>query len=259
MLGTLVGLGGAFVVIPVLRLFFGLSPATTAGVALFMVLANGISGSFAYLRQGRADVSMALVTAATGIPASIVGTVLVHHVGAAWFDVLYGVWLVYFFVYLLRRRRHPNSDADALPPRLARAPEKTLVDNYGETFTYRWSVPLALALGVFIGLATTFFGIGGGVIFTLASFSFLRMPIHVATATAILVMLLTAPVGVISHVVAGDVDWAFAVPLAAGGLIGGQFGPRIARRLTTPQLLTVLAYALLCAAVALAARHLLMR
>jgi uncharacterized membrane protein YfcA len=254
-LGTLVGLGGAFVVIPVLRLFFGISPALTAGIALFMVLANGISASFAYLRQGRADVRIALVTAATGIPSSILGTVLVHRVPAASFDLLYGAMLVYFFIYLLHRRKNATPENVASTPRLRGTRQRVITDAYGETFTYYWSVPLALALGVLIGLASTFFGIGGGIIFTLASLALLRMPIHISAATAMVVMLLTAPVGVASHIVAGDVDWAFAIPLAAGGVIGGQVGPQIARRLSTPQLLTVLAYSLLVAAISLAVRH----
>lgn len=243
--------------IPVLRLFFGLSPAVTAGVALFMVLGNGISASFAYLRQGRADVRIALITAITGIPFSILGTFLVHHVPVASFDLLYGAMLVYFFIDLMRRRNRPTPNISASAPRLGGTREHTLTDAYGETFTYHWSVPLALGLGVAIGLATTFFGIGGGVIFTLTSLALLRMPVHISTATAMVVMLLTAPVGVASHIFAGDVNWTFAIPLAAGGIIGGQVGPRIARRLTTPQLLTVLAYALLCAAIALALRHLI--
>lgn len=257
MLGTLVGLGGAFVVIPVLRLFFALSPAVTAGVSLFMVLANGISGSYAYLRQGRADVRIALWTSVTAIPFSILGTILVRRASVASFDLLYGAMLVYFFFDIMRRR---NASADPASGFLiGGARPRTLVDARGETFEYHMSVPLALACGVVIGLASTFFGIGGGVIFVLTSIALLRMPAHVATATAIVTMLLTAPVGVASHIVAGDVNWMFALPLAAGGIIGGQVGPRIARRLTTPQLLTVLAYALLFAALALAARHLIPR
>ena len=58
-LGSLIGLGGGFVVIPVLRLAYGVSPALTAGASLVMVLANAISGSIAYLRQGRVDVGLA--------------------------------------------------------------------------------------------------------------------------------------------------------------------------------------------------------
>ncbi|MBC5810023.1 MAG: sulfite exporter TauE/SafE family protein, partial [Candidatus Eremiobacteraeota bacterium] len=255
MLGTLVGLGGAFVVIPVLRLVFGLPPAETAGISLVMVLANGISGSFGYLRQGRADVRMAALTAVTGIPASILGTLLVQRVSLAGFDLLLGTMQVAFFFNIMRRRNR----TDARPPKfqLRGLRERVLVDARGDIFTYSWSSPLTLAIGVVIGLATTFFGIGGGVIFALSAMTFLRMPAHVATATAILAMLLTAPVGVASHVVAGDVNWLYAAPLAAGGILGGQFGPKIAQRLTAPQLLTVLAYAMLGAALALALKHLL--
>ncbi|MBD5654725.1 MAG: sulfite exporter TauE/SafE family protein, partial [Candidatus Eremiobacteraeota bacterium] len=101
-----------------------------------------------------------------------------------------------------------------------------------------------------------FFGIGGGIIFVMVFIATFRMPPHVVTATSTLAILLTSPAGVIAHAYARDIDWAFALPLAGGGLIGGQIGPRIARRLSSPRLLTVLAGTVLLAALALIVKHL---
>ena len=82
-----------------------------------------------------------------------------------------------------------------------------------------------------------------------------RMAPHIVTATSAFVITTTAPVGVVTHVLGGDVDWHFAVPLVLGGLAGGSIGPLIAKRVSSPRLITLLATALMLAAVGLALRH----
>lgn len=253
--GTLVGLGGAFIVIPVLRIAFGVAPALTAGISLVMVLANGISGSIGYLRQRRVDWRLALLIVSTGVPTSIVGALVVQRVSHAGFDLLYGAMLILLFFNVMRRRREslmatpPVSDVTGMK-------ERVLIDAGGTKFRYFYNAKLTLAAGLFMGFVSSFFGIGGGVVFMTLAIAKFRMPVHIIAATSTVAMLLTAPVGVATHAMAGDIEWSFALPLACGGLIGGQIGPQIGKRLSTPQLLTALAYAMLIAAVALAARHL---
>lgn len=252
--GSLVGLGGAFIVIPVLRLLFGLPPAETSAVSLFMVFANSLSGSIGYLRNGRADVRLALVVAATGIPTSILGAYLVGKVTFAGFDYLYGAFLTYFFIDVMRRRNRPPSTA---PVRAPDAKERTLVDIDGVRYTYTTSVVLSLFCGLLFGLVSSFFGVGGGLVFVIFFIALLRMPTAIVTATSTLTIVLTSPAGVLWHVAQGAIDWSYAVPLAAGGLVGGQFGPRLARRMSSPQILTVLAYTVLLAAASLVLKHIL--
>ena len=251
-LGTIAGLGGGFVVIPVLRLGFGMAPATTAGVSLCIVLANAVSGSFAYLRQGRSDVRSAVLVALGGIPASIAGAILVQHVSFRDFDLLYAGLLLFFCVYIVRRR---HAQPDEVTRHLPRLRERKLVDADGTEFRYFTSTPLVLASGVLVGFISSFFGVGGGIIFVPVFIGVFRMPPHVVTATSTLAILLTSPVGLITHLAAHDVDWLFALPLAAGGLIGGQIGPRIAKRLSSPQLVTALALLLFLTAISLVAQH----
>jgi hypothetical protein len=138
-LGTLVGLGGGFVVIPILRIVFDVSPAVTAGASLVMVLANGVSGSLAYVRQGRADVKLALLVSITGIPACIAGALAVRYVSFASFDIVYAIMLIAFFIDIMRRRNKPAATSR---PRLPGLSERVLVDASGQEFRYAWNTPI---------------------------------------------------------------------------------------------------------------------
>lgn len=102
---------------------------------------------------------------------------------------------------------------------------------------------------------SSFFGIGGGVIFFAVSISLFGMPAHIISATSTLAILLTSPAGFAVHAFQGDIDWQVAIPLAVGGTLGGQIGPQIARRLSSRALVTTLAFAIFLAGLALALNH----
>jgi hypothetical protein len=233
--GSLVGLGGGFVVIPVLRIFFGIPAAEAAGTSLVMVLANTGAASVRYLRHGTADMRLAIPIAIGAVPGSVLGVIAVKHFSNLVFDVAYGVVLVMNSALVLRRR--------AAVPR-----------PIGErTFAHDWRVGLVAGVGV--GFFSSLFGIGGGVVMIPLLLIAARMAPHVVTATSSLVITVTSPVGVLAHALAGDVDWALALPLVLGGLVGGTIGPSIARRVSSPRLTTLLAIALMLAAVSFALRH----
>jgi uncharacterized protein len=234
MLGSLVGLGGGFLAVPILRAVFSIAPVSVSGAALVMVLANALSASFAYVRQRRVDIRAACLIATTGIPTSVLGAILVRYIPALGFDLSYGALLVYLSVDLLRKKSDPTEHVSL----------------------YRENIPLLLGAGLVMGFSSSFFGIGGGLI-VIPTLLILRMRTHAVTATSTFAILLTSPIGVIAHNLEHDIDWSLALPLACGGIVGGQIGPRIAQRLSSPRLLTVMAITLIAAAAGLILRHVL--
>jgi hypothetical protein len=234
-------------------LFFAAPPATASAAALVMVMANSISGSIGYLRDRRVDLKLAGYVALGGIPTSIAGALAVRHVSAPWFDGAYGLVLVYLSIQLARRARTDDTAAFA---RRGVGSERVLVDARGDVFRYRQNAPLAVLCGLGVGFISSFFGVGGGIIFVGAILPLFEVPAHVLAATSTFTILLTSPPGVVAHALGGAIDWAYALPLALGGLAGGQLGPRAARALSSPQLFMALAVLLFSAALLLALRHL---
>src|SRR5262249_1850524 len=73
-LGTLIGAGGGFLLLPVLLFLYpGESPAVVTAISLFVVCANATSGSIAYARMRRIDWRAGMVFAAAGLPGAILG------------------------------------------------------------------------------------------------------------------------------------------------------------------------------------------
>lgn len=234
--GSVVGLGGGFVMVPVLRVAFGIVPTIASATSLFLVFANTAAASFGFLRDKRVDIRLGLMLAIGAIPGSILGVAAVHRVTVAQFDTIYGVLLVILALATLRRRGISSRPA-------------------GErTFLHQ---PLAaIPAGFVMGVASSLFGVGGGIIVVPLMLIAARMPPHTAAATSSFVILLSAPVGIATHIIAGDAQWALIAPLVLGGLIGGSIGPSVARRISSPQLINLLVAAFIIAAIGLVIKHL---
>ncbi len=224
-------------IIPVLRVAFGVPPAQAAGTSLLLVLANTAASTVGYLRNRVVDLGLAVPFTIGAVPGSIIGVLAVKRASPAGFDIAYGILLVVLAVLVIRRRSVVSRPA-------------------GER-TFAHDPRIGVIAGFGIGFFSSLFGIGGGVVLIPLLLVAARMPPHIVTATSAFVITTTAPVGVVTHALGGDVDWVFALPLVLGGLVGGTLGPPIAKRVSSPMLITLLATALILAAVGLVARHLL--
>lgn len=235
----MVGLGGGFIVVPVLRLFFGVPPAIAAGTSLALVLANSASGATTYLLQRRVHVRTGWYIALGALPGSVLGAIAVKHASPKLFDLLFAILLITVAVdIVLNRSKRASGRQTAVEVPALRG--------------MKW--PIALGTGFAIGFISSLFGVGGGVILVPSLLYFSDLPAHAISATSHFGIVLTSPIGVIAHIFQHDIRWADAIPLAAGGLLGGPLGARLSLKLRSDLLLRIVAVALVIAALALVFR-----
>jgi len=236
----MVGLGGGFIIVPVLRLFFGLGPAEASGTALALVVANSGSGALTYLLQRRVHVRIGLMIAAAGFPGAILGAIVVKHLPAHVFDWLFAAFLIAVSADIIfnreKRLRHRNEHA-----------------NVRDVVGMPWHT--CLFAGFCVGFISSLFGVGGGVVLVPTLLYFSDLPAHAISATSHFGIVLTSPIGLVTHFLQNDVDWKDVVPLVAGGLLGGPIGARLSLRIRSNRLMLFVAAALIIAAFALVLRH----
>jgi uncharacterized membrane protein YfcA len=238
----MVGLGGGFIIVPVLRLFFGLDPATAAGTSLALVIANSASGATTYLLQRRVHVRIGLLIAAGGLPGSVAGAIAVKNLPAHLFDWLFAAFLLIVaadMVYNRERRLHGRDEAR----------------DVRQIVGMPW--PRALTAGFAVGFISSLFGVGGGVVLVPALLYFSDLPAHAISATSHFGIVLTSPVGFVTHYLQRDISWSYVIPLVLGGVCGGPIGARLSLRLKSTRLMLFVALALCIAALALVLRHLI--
>lgn len=258
-LGTLIGAGGGFVLVPILAIVAPSVPTSAiTAVSLGMVAANAASGTVAYLRRGRVDVASAVPFALATIPGGVVGALLTRAIPRGIFDPAFAVVLVAIAVFVVVRhrddRRRPVRDArhrwDSL---------REVVESDGTAHRYRVDMPLGVALSFGVGLFSSLLGIGGGIVHVPLLVGLLGFPAHLATATSHFVLAVTATAGTATHLVAGDLDGLLAqtAALGVGAILGAQVGARLSTRVGGVFIVRMLAAALVIVAARLAAQAML--
>jgi uncharacterized protein len=232
--GSLTGLGGGVVVIPVLLIFFAVPFPIAAGTGMVTILATSATTGAAYVSDRLTDLRIGMFLEIATVPGALCGAGLTVLLAHANLDqallVALGIVLLAVVPGALRRGREElpeNVVPDARSRRLGFAGEyhDAALDR---TVTYQ-AASTDSALGVMFGagVVSGTFGIGAGVFKVLALDRYLRLPMKVATATSNFMIGVTAAAGAGVLLAAGYINPVIGAPVAVGTVAGAYFGSRI--------------------------------
>ena len=248
--GTLVGAGGGFIIVPIFLLFIsGIKPSEAAGTSLAVVFFNALSGTASYVRQGRVDFWTGTRFALATVPGAIVGAYLSNLFSNRPFYIVFGLFLIAIAIFLNVRPDPRKAEVEPLKPGEVRnLPRgwvaRTVTDRSGETYAYAFNMWGGIALSFVVGFLSSILGIGGGIIHVPALVFLFGFPAHISTATSHYILVISALVGSISHLVQGDIRWIPMIGLSIGVIPGAQIGAQLSRRLHGKWIIRGLAFAL---------------
>src|SRR5687767_9491746 len=230
--GTLVGVGGGFLVVPLLLIIYKLPPAAAAATSLLVVLLNSVSGSVAYVRRGRVDIRTGLLLAAATLPgACFIVPGLAERIPERAFKIGFGLFLMMMAALLFFRPERRAPASGAAPRKGLWRVRRSFRDGAGATVDYEFDVVLAVVLSFVVGILSSMLGIGGGIVHVPALIHLMGFPVHVATATSQFVLAFTAAAGVANYSSGGHVLWPLAAVVGAGVIVGAQVGARLSQRM----------------------------
>ncbi len=203
-LGSMIGLGGGIVVVPVLT-FFGFPPTLAVSNSLFAAFSNAVGSTVSYSRQKRIDYSLGLKLGLLCIPGTILGAYFSSDVTPGLFKILFGLVLVSSAVYIFMRKKIETQ-------------EKILT---------KQMIVFVISASFFAGIISSFFGIGGGIVFVPLMVVGIGMTMKKAAPTSQFILLFASLSGIIVHSLLGHPDFLQAGLLSAGAFVGGIIGARI--------------------------------
>ena len=241
----LFGVGGGFLITPLLNIALGIPMPIAVGTSAVDILGVSTAGLYRRRREETMDLKMAImlfggnyvgvrlgVQALTAMKALGELTIGNTAVPAADFYILciFLVMLAAIAAWLLYDTSR-NQESPAVRRGLFARIKLPPYTDFGSLDEPRLSIPVMAYFGLLLGFMTGLLGIGGGVILLPALVYLVGMHTHRATATSLVMVWITSFIATIQHALAGNSDLALASSLLVGGTIGIQGGVSIASRL----------------------------
>ena len=246
-LGSLLGLGGGFVVVPVLTLVFHLDIRLAIGTSIVAVAATSSAGAARNVTESITNLRVATFLALATTLGAVTGALLAGVFDARFLFALFGIVLAVSGVQMVRKRRIPVA-RDPIPAMAtigvavaftegvdrggALADRLALHSAYfdeAEGLEVPYVVVntgLGLGLMYLAGTLSGLLGIGSGVLKVPAMDLAMHIPMKVSTATSNLLIGLTAAASAVVYFARGDIDPLIAGPVAIGVLLGATQGSK---------------------------------
>jgi uncharacterized membrane protein YfcA len=227
--GSLLGLGGGVLIVPLLTLGFGLPLREAVGVSLVCVIMTSSAAAGVYLERHvanlRLGMSLELFTAIGALLGGSIAFLLDERLLAGLFAIL----LLYVAATMFRAGRRTPVEGSAAG--LATAPEHGTADSDAVDAMPTHGLAIGVAGSFGAGIVSALLGIGGGIIKVPLMHLAMGVPLRVATATSNLMIGITAAASAVIYALHGGIDPYVAGPTAIGVFLGATAGSRVAHRI----------------------------
>jgi len=250
-LGSLLGLGGGLVVVPVLTLLLHVDIRVAIGASIVSVIATSSGAAAAYVRDHLANMRVGMFLEIGTTLGAITGAVLAGIVPPRLLFVLFGLVLAYSALAMLRGRRTSTAEIRVGPwARVLRLKSSYFDDAAGEEIVYQpVRARIGLGLMYIAGTASGLLGIGSGALKVPAMDLAMELPIKVSTATSNFMIGVTAAASAGVYFTRGQIDPFVAAPVAIGVLTGAFIGSHTLGRISSRAVRTTFVVVLIVVAV----------
>jgi uncharacterized protein len=247
--GSLLGLGGGVLLVPLLTLGFGLPLREAVGVSLVAVIVTSSASAAVYLERHVANLRLGMTLELFSASGALFGGLIAFALSDKLLAGLFTILLLYTALTMSRRPEEASSpvpasiqaDGGADPDEVAPTPPAPVdrsvrADLAGgpgpgsPPYVVR-NLGVGLLGSVFAGVVSALLGIGAGIVKVPLMHLAMGVPLRVATATSNLMIGITAAASAIIYLLRGGIDPYVAGPTAVGVFLGASLGSRSVHRI----------------------------
>jgi len=237
LLGSLTGLGGGVVLVPLLTLFFKVDIRYAIGASLVSVIATSSGAAAAYVKEGFSNIRIGMFLEIATTIGALVGAFLAAFISTRALAVIFGVMLLYsaYLSRKMRPRAQRNLPPDPLATRLRMNGDFPSEEGGMRHYNVQ-RVPAGFGLMFGAGALSGLLGIGSGAVKVLAMDQAMKIPFKVSTTTSNFMIGVTAAASAGVYLNRGYIDPGLAMPVMLGVLAGSLLGARILMKAETKKL-----------------------
>ncbi len=248
LLGSLTGLGGGVVVIPVLTLGFGVDFHYAIGAALVASIATSSGSGSAYVKEGITNIRLGMFLEIATTIGAVVGAIIAVWLNNSAIAIIYGCVLILTAAMQQRRKSdHDGVVGSDLARRLKLFGTWPQRDGSFKAYQLR-GVGGGFSVMLLAGVLSGILGIGSGVLKVIAMDGIMKVPFKVSTTTSNFMMGVTACASAVVYIQRGNIVPGIACPVLIGVLFGALTGARLLKKLDVRLLRRIFCIAILLVA-----------
>ncbi len=243
MFGSLLGLGGGILIVPLLTLGFGLDLREAVGVSLVSVIMTSSAAAGVYLERHVANLRLGMSLELFTAVGALVGGSVAFLLDERLLSALFAGLLLYVVATMVRAALRPTvaptpledgvavdqgQDPATAPDTVTRRSD-LIAGLSGPGYTVR-HLGRGAAGATGAGVLSALLGIGGGIVKVPLMHLAMGVPLRVAAATSNLMIGITAASSAVVYLLRGEIDPYVAGPTAIGVFLGATLGSRVAHR-----------------------------
>jgi uncharacterized membrane protein YfcA len=226
LLGSLTGLGGGVVIIPMLTLLLKVDIHYAIGASLVSIIATSSGSAAAYVKEGITNMRLGMFLEIATTTGAMCGAILAMYIPAHYIVILFGVILIISAVLSLQKKaEHIMHQKSYLAEKLKLNGSYPTADGAVEYSVTK--VGGGFFMMLFAGAISGLLGIGSGALKVLAMDSIMRIPFKVSTTTSNFMIGVTASASAVVYLQRGYISPGLSMPVVVGVLLGAITGSKI--------------------------------
>jgi uncharacterized membrane protein YfcA len=226
LIGSLTGLGGGFIIIPLLTLVLHVDIHYAIGASLVSVIATSSGAAAAYVKEGITNIRLGMFLEIATTAGAFTGAVLAIYIPAQYIAILFGVILIFSAIMSLRQKAELIAQKKTYLSEKLRLggtyPVNDELVEYGVS-----NIAGGFFMMAFAGIISGLLGIGSGALKVIAMDGIMRIPFKVSTTTSNFMIGVTAAASAVVYLQRGYIHPGLAMPVVLGVVIGALSGSKI--------------------------------
>lgn len=227
LVGSLTGLGGGVIIIPMLTLVFGVDIHYAIGASLISVIATSSGAAAAYVKEGISNIRIGMFLEIATTLGAVGGAMMAVYAPTHIIAIIFGFVLIFSAALSLKKKNEivvymeGGKIANALKLNSAYPTAK------GEVRYAAQNVPGGFIMMVVAGLISGLLGIGSGALKVIAMDHFMKLPFKVSTTTSNFMIGVTAAASAGIYMQRGYINPGLSMPVVLGVISGAFLGSKI--------------------------------
>ncbi len=233
LLGSLTGLGGGVVIVPLLALAFKVNIHYAIGASLVSVIATSSGSAAAYVKEGFSNIRIGMFLEIATTIGAMFGAFLASGTPTKAIAIVFGTVLLFSAAVSARKRKPPppHEPIDRLAT-LLHLDGSYPLNGKKQSYHVR-RVPLGFGLMFGAGTLSGLLGIGSGAVKVIAMDEAMLVPFKVSTTTSNFMIGVTAAASAGIYLSRGYIEPSIAMPVTLGVLAGSLLGAKLLVRAKT--------------------------